>query len=221
MLTPSPEEASSKHRDSIEHLKAALKKYYALLHYTGIKHSVLTSLLPIEPPASSLEDSSHTPSSSSLLVQPTLSIVSSLPSSLIRLILFILPLLLHLPGYITGHLAAKFFAVPGEEETYAQFKAVGGGLGIGANLAMIFGYLWKTTRLGRLDSFILPGWDDDEGLFPLLKRLIGLAGAIYCSVIVLVKWHKLLVKGEICYPSFANNNFTDIFPGTYQNYREL
>ncbi|KAF8815561.1 hypothetical protein BYT27DRAFT_7193306 [Phlegmacium glaucopus] len=195
MFTPPLEEASSIQYDSIAHLKAALTKYYALLHYTGIKHSILTSLLPVQPSTSALRDSSpsHTPPRSSLLVQPTLSILSSLPSSLIGLILFMFPLLIHLPGYITGHLAAKFLAVPREEESYAQFKAVGGGLGIGANLAMILGILWKMTRLGRLDSFAPPG-RDDEGWLPPLKRLIGLSGAVYCSVVILLKWHKLLVK---------------------------
>ena len=194
MLTPPPEETPSIQRDSIVHLKAALVKYYALLYYTGIKHGILASLLPIRPPAPSLQDSPPSHPHSSLLAQSTLSILFSLPSSLIRLILFMPPLYLHLPGYITGHLAAKLFAVPREEESYAQFKAIGGGIGIGANLAVILGILWKTTWLGRLVSLVLPD-SDYEGL-PLLKRVIGLVGTAYCSVIVLAKWHKLLVKCE-------------------------
>ena len=76
-------------------------------------------------------------------------------------------------------------------------KVIAGRLGIGVNLAMILGILWKTALVGR---FSLPDWDD-EGWLPLSKRLIGLVGVVYCSVIILVKWHKLLVKREICiYP---------------------
>ena len=201
MLVPPPEEAPSVQCDSVVHLKTSLAKYYALLHYTGIKHSVLTSLLPIQPSTSSLPRNS-------LLAQSTLSILFSLPSSLIALVLFMPPLLLHLPGYITGYLAAKLLTIPGEEESYAQFKAIGGGLGIGANLAMILGILWWTAQLGRLE-FVLAG-RDEEGLLLLLKRLIGLAGVIYCSVVVLVKWHKLLVKREIHIHPFDNHYLIDI-----------
>ena len=44
--------------DSIVHLKAALTRYYALLHYKDIKHSVLTFLLSIQPSTSSFSDNS-------------------------------------------------------------------------------------------------------------------------------------------------------------------
>ena len=179
-------------RDSVMHLKAALIKYYALLHYTGIKHSVISSLLPIQPLA---WDSSHTLPRGSPLVQSTLSMLSSLPSSLIRLILFTPPLLFYLPGYINGYIAGQLLGVPGEEESFAQYKAIGGLLGIATNLAIILGILWRVTGFGY---FVLPG----EGPLSLLRHLIGLAGTIYCSVIVLIKWHDLLVKGDIFIPFF-------------------
>ncbi|KAF9562082.1 glycerol-3-phosphate O-acyltransferase [Agrocybe pediades] len=123
------------------HLKQALTKYYALLHYAGIKHSILLSLLPVSSSAILDIPPPHSLPSSSLLVQPTISILRSLPFSLLRFVLFIPPLLLHFPGYITGRLAAKCLATPGEEESPAQFKSVGGGLGIGMNLAAALGIL--------------------------------------------------------------------------------
>lgn len=168
-------------------LKGALTKYYALLHYTNTKHSILLSLLPIS--ASSMLDipPPNSVPASAILVRPTLSILSSLPVSLIRLILFLPSLLLHFPGYFTGPLLSKCLATPGEEEGPAQFKAVGAGLGIGANIALALGILWKKNKFGAL-----LGLGDDDGM-ALLKRVVGLVGVIYFGVVALVKWHKFLV----------------------------
>ena len=175
--------------DEEVHLKDALTKYYALLHYTNTKHAILLSLLPIStssildiPPPNSVP-------ASAILVRPTLSILSSLPASLIRLILFLPPLLLHFPGYFTGPLLSKCLATPGEEEGPAQFKAVGAGLGIGANIALALGILWKKNSFRTLIGL------GDDDCTALLKRLVGLVGAVYLGVMVLVKWHKLLVRG--------------------------
>ncbi|KIM43752.1 hypothetical protein M413DRAFT_443659 [Hebeloma cylindrosporum] len=172
-------------------LKGALTKYYALLHYTNTKHAILLSLLPISalsmldiPPPNSVP-------ASAILVRPTLSILSSLPVSLIRLILFLPSLLLHFPGYFTGPLLSKCLATPGEEEGPAQFKAVGAGLGIGANIALALGILWKKNKFGTL-----LGLGDDGGM-ALLKRVVGLVGVIYFGVVALVKWHKFLVGGTL------------------------
>ncbi|KAF8962147.1 hypothetical protein BDZ97DRAFT_1826579 [Flammula alnicola] len=189
-----PETASSDRHESILQLKTALTKYYALLHYAGIKHSILLSLLPLStssildiPPPNSLP-------SSAVLARPTLSLLTSLPLALIRLILFVPPLLLHFPGYFTGPLAAKCLAAPGEEEAAAQFKAVGGGLGVGANIALALGILWKQNKLGRLTALLGLGVGDER--LPFLKRVLGLVGSVYFGVLVLVKWHKLLVKAN-------------------------
>lgn len=168
---------------SKDDLKRALTKYHALLHYADIKHPVLLSLLPND--------------SSSLIAQPTISILSSFPLALIRFVLFIPPLLLHLPGYIMGSLLAKCLATPGEEESPAQFKSVGGGLGIGMNLAAALGILWKKNKLGTLSALLgLGTWSEDETRISTFKRVFGLVGTIYVSVLVLVKWHKLLVGGK-------------------------
>ncbi|KAF8192936.1 glycerol-3-phosphate O-acyltransferase, partial [Pholiota molesta] len=133
-------------QESTQHVKAALTKYHALLHYAGIKHSVLLSLLPLSttsildiPPPNSVPGIAT-------LFRPTISILAGLPLALIQLVLFVPPFC---------PLLAKCLAVPGEEESPAQFKA-----------------------------------DDTT-----LKRILGLFGSVYLGVLVLVKWHKLLVKG--------------------------
>jgi glycerol-3-phosphate O-acyltransferase/dihydroxyacetone phosphate acyltransferase len=125
-----------------------------------------------------------------MLFRPTMSILAGLPLALIQLVLFVPPFLFHLPGYATGPLLAKCLAVPGEEESPAQFKAVGGGLGIGATMALALGVLWKRDKLGT--STTLLGLNEDD---TTLKRILGLFGSVYLGVLVLVKWHKLLVKG--------------------------
>ncbi|KAJ3510928.1 hypothetical protein NLJ89_g4397 [Agrocybe chaxingu] len=166
-------------------LKEALARYYALLHYSGTRHSVLLSLLPLSAPLETPPP--HAIPASTVLIQPSISILASLPLSLVRFILFLPPLLLHFPGYISGSLIGKLLAVPGEEESPAQFKAVGGGLGIAANIALAFGVLWRKGGLSAL-----PGFPRVEGV----KHVLGLVGTIYCSVWLLVKWHGLLVKAN-------------------------
>ncbi|KAH9476178.1 hypothetical protein JR316_0011749 [Psilocybe cubensis] len=184
--------------ESVRELKKALTKYYALLHYSGIKHSILSSLLPLSSSSSLLDvPPPHALPLQGILLRPTLSILKSLPLSLIRLVLFIPPLLLHFPGYITGKLSQRL-ATKGEEESPAQFKAIGGGVGIGANIALSLGVLWKQNKLGTLSALLgLGDWTQDDGRIAYLKRLLGVVGTVYCSVLVLVRWHKLLVNGVL------------------------
>lgn len=186
--------------ESAQQLKKALTRYYALLHYSGIKHSILSSLLPLS--SSSLLDipPPHSLPLRGILLQPTLSIIKSLPLSLIRLALFIPPLLLHFPGYLTGTLS-KRLATKGEEESPAQFKAIGAGVGIGANIALALGVLWKQNKLGTLSALLGLGdyWAQDDGRLAYMKRVLGVVGTVYCSVLVLVRWHKLLVNGVFAF----------------------
>lgn len=168
----------------------ALVKYYALLQYASVKHSVLLSLLPL-PASSAVLDvpPPNVPPTSSILLRPTISLIKGLPIALVRLALFVPPLLLHFPGYIIGPLAAKAFAPPGEEEAAAQFKAIFGGVGIGGNVALALGVLWKQNKLSALTAiFGLEGRS-------MINRIAGLFASVYFSVWVLVKWHKLLVNG--------------------------
>ncbi|PPQ84398.1 hypothetical protein CVT25_012497 [Psilocybe cyanescens] len=182
--------------ESVQHLKTALTRYYALLHYSGIKHAILSSLLPLS--SSSLLDipPPHSLPGTGILIRPTISILAGLPVSLIQLALFIPPLLLHFPGYIAGSLS-KRLATKGEEESPAQFKAIGAGVGIGTNIALALGVLWKKNKLGALSALLgLGDWAQEDGSAAHVKRILGVIGTVYCSVLVLVKWHKLLVNGE-------------------------
>jgi len=92
--------------------------------------------------------------------------------ALIRLTLFLPPLLLFTPGYILGRLSARWLASNEEEESQAQFKAVGGGLGVMAAVALVLGFVNKWD----IWSSSVGGW---------IKVVLGVVGV--------VKWHNLLV----------------------------
>lgn len=111
-----------------------LLDYYALLQSTHLTNSVLASLhLP-----ATLSPTHPTPLPSrlftlSMLIHDTL-------AALIRLPLFFLPLLIHMPVYIVGRLAARL--VEHEEETQAQNKVVVSLLLLMLIYPMIFWILW-------------------------------------------------------------------------------
>ncbi|KAG5645378.1 hypothetical protein DXG03_006331 [Asterophora parasitica] len=63
--------------------------------------------------------------------------LKALPTALFSLLLFTPPLLLHITAYLAGAFARRVFVPPGETEGEAQFKAILGGLGIGAGLGAV------------------------------------------------------------------------------------
>ncbi|KAF8882119.1 hypothetical protein BD779DRAFT_1544035 [Infundibulicybe gibba] len=165
--------------DSASAAQAALTKYYSLLHYSGINHSTLHSLIPL-----ALQPDSCTPLISSTPVLP--SFVLAFLVSAVKAIPFLPPLLFHLPGYVSGPLLARCFAPPNEEEARAQFKAVGGGFGLGVSIAGFFGaakVLEKHANLGALVD-------------TSLRRTAVTLGLVYISTYILLKWHALLVGGN-------------------------
>lgn len=100
-------------------------------------------------------------------------------------------MVLHLPAYLTGSLASRFLSVKDQEEAHAQFKAIGGGVGLGASVASTLWALRKTGWLYPALSLL----DLDEGALASVKRILGVLVGIYSSFYFLVKWHNLLVAG--------------------------
>lgn len=155
-------------------------RYYSLLYYTGIDHTILEDVLPTSSISTNLNFS--------LLSQTLSDLATDLPLAFTLFIAFIPALLFHIPGYIASHVAARVLYTPGEEETEAQYRAVGGGLGIGLGVLLILGWFW------------IRGVLTDWGFLGGVKGIIGLSLLVYTSVYVLVKWHLMLVKGAcICY----------------------
>jgi glycerol-3-phosphate O-acyltransferase/dihydroxyacetone phosphate acyltransferase len=100
-------------------------------------------------------------------------------------------MVLHLPAYLTGSLSGRYLSAKDEDETRAQFKAVGGGVGLGTSVGFMMWVLrrtgWLYWGLGLLDPAV--------GVLAGVMRILGVLGGIYSSFCVLVKWHNLLVAG--------------------------
>ncbi|KAJ3917164.1 hypothetical protein F5877DRAFT_18041, partial [Lentinula edodes] len=137
-LAPSTPSIPSKAADENKH---ALTRYFALLHHTGLTHAVLQGLFPLPVKLGSTASSSstktppkdvrfwtdkewkwyHTVTFSENLHSQSLAILPVLPP--------------YLCAFLVSRLTARILATPGEEEGEAQFRSVGGGVGLGAGLA--------------------------------------------------------------------------------------
>ncbi|KAJ3793896.1 hypothetical protein GGU11DRAFT_847750 [Lentinula aff. detonsa] len=160
LLTPS----SSISSDSLAERKHALIRYFALLHHTGLTHAVLYGLFPLPVSLESTETFSrsttplkhvrdwtdgewkwyHSATFSEHL--HSLRTYSTVLKSA-ALTLAILPVLpLYFPAFIMSHFTARLLAMPGEEEGEAQFRSVGGGVGLGLGLAVGRGVVIQIWR---------------------------------------------------------------------------
>ncbi|RDB26185.1 Glycerol-3-phosphate O-acyltransferase 1 [Hypsizygus marmoreus] len=174
-----------------------LTRYHALLYHTGIKHYILNSLLP-------------TTSSSIPFSKFPRTLLLTLPKTLLGLFLFTPPLLLHIPAYITGTLAARCFGGRRDEETKAQYKAVGGGVGFGIGVGIFLGLMRRVSRLvderkwaeGVLDSMGEKRWWVESMLGWIEKTgWMGKALGVYVGVRMMVRWHNALVLTAALYIS--------------------
>lgn len=159
-------------------VKDALCKYHALLHHTGIEHHILDTLLP----------PTKLDSAASAITPAIKSMVARFPLAIIRFVAFLPSLLFVLPAYVTGPLADKLLAKPDEEEGHAQFKAIAGGLGIGANVSLLFGALWKLRAIGIHGTLTATS---------KFKRLVQVLLTTYLCTSLLMRWCSLLVKGVL------------------------
>ncbi|KAJ3740452.1 hypothetical protein DFH05DRAFT_1508887 [Lentinula detonsa] len=160
LLTPS----SSISSESLTETKHALIRYFALLHRTGLTHAVLYGLfpLPVTLESTGTFSRSTTPLKhvrdwtdgewkwyhSATFSQHLRSLrpySTALKSA--ALTLAILPVLpLYFPAFIMSHFTARLLAMPGEEEGEAQFRSVGGGVGLGVGLAVGRGVVIQIWR---------------------------------------------------------------------------
>lgn len=125
--------------------KRRLLEYYALLQSTHMTNSVLSDL-PLPPSLSPSQ-----PISLPSRLRTLLFLIKDTLSSLTRLPFFLFPLIVHLPVYVMGRLAAKL--VEDEEETQAQNKVVIGLLLLMLIYPAAFFFLWAMfwyTPVGAL-----------------------------------------------------------------------
>ncbi|KAJ6513275.1 hypothetical protein C8R45DRAFT_963074 [Mycena sanguinolenta] len=150
-------------------VKGALTKYFSLLQYSNITHAQLNQLQPHGKPPSRLFALRFIFIALSTLLNPSF-------------LLFIPPLIAHVPAYLFARLGSAL-APPGEEESQAQFKIILGGFGAGLG-AGISSY-W-ITRLARMLNT------------PLLNEA-GMRSKLFLwgfTAWFLMKWHWALVDGN-------------------------
>ncbi|KAG6918108.1 hypothetical protein DXG01_016562 [Tephrocybe rancida] len=169
--------SSTRSTNKLVTAKSDLTTYYALLHHTGISHSSLTTILT----------ATH-----KLLLTQFLCVALRMPLAFLSFLFFVPPLLLHIPAYITGHIAARVFVKKGEVEGEAQFKAIFGGVGLGIGLATALGAFRRTLGMELLWTSVVDG-AAREGLLGGLKYAVAVPGVAYSGVYLLVRWHSALV----------------------------
>ncbi|KIK64283.1 hypothetical protein GYMLUDRAFT_39847 [Collybiopsis luxurians FD-317 M1] len=163
--------------EPLDHARRALTRYYALLHHTGLSHSVLKALYPL---AVSSLPSKPGPTPMAILHRKDISKwtkedwksyhlatfrfhVSHAGSlSILKNIahtIAIIPILpLYVPAFVVSHLTARFLATPGEDEGEAQFRSVGGGVGLGLGLVLgkvVSGEIWRRGYASRAIEILL------------------------------------------------------------------
>ncbi|KAI1798228.1 acyltransferase [Ganoderma leucocontextum] len=179
--------------------RQALLKYHSLLHHANISHASLNALLP---------DIKTRPSLPLMLaiVLRQLFVTVLHP----RFALFLPALVLHIPAYAMGLLGGRMLGKEEEEESWAQFKAVFGGLAAAGAYAMVTRAIVRglitdsVGQLARLREWVprhlLPGlqslwtagrwfFTGNEGLSGTSKAALGILGVFYVTSFVLARWH--------------------------------
>ncbi|KAF5365541.1 hypothetical protein D9757_010913 [Collybiopsis confluens] len=145
LLTASPGSSDSKNRT-----KATLTRYYALLHHSSLSHTIFSALFPSTASSMTSDSTPLSPGDavraqtrkdwrsyhSAILHAHATRFISYAMLKNVGCTLAILPVLpVYVPAFIVSGLCVRFLATPGEEEGEAQFRSIGGGLGLGIGLA--------------------------------------------------------------------------------------
>ncbi|KIP01621.1 hypothetical protein PHLGIDRAFT_38237 [Phlebiopsis gigantea 11061_1 CR5-6] len=129
--------------------KKALLTYYSLLQSSNLTNAALSTLpLPLD-----LDPSRPTPLPSRLRTLSVL--VAETLAALVRLPLFLVPLLFHAPAYFFGRIGAKL--VEDEEETQAQNKVAFGLLLLMVVYTTIGVYIWSILRYSTVGAILAAG----------------------------------------------------------------
>ncbi len=192
-----------------EKARQSLLKYHSLLFYANISHSALNAILPTPPSSSAATQPSRMHTLSVVIRQLLLTVLHP------RFLLFFPTLVLHVPAYVTGSLAGRLLGKPAEEETYAQFKAVFGGLAATAayaavTRAIIRGLVGNSIGIlaeVKTPNFTLPAlrglWAAGRWLFigendlsGKARAALGAFGIFYATSYALSHWHNYWVGCE-------------------------
>ncbi|CAL1710965.1 unnamed protein product [Somion occarium] len=167
--------------------RTILVKYYSLLYHANISHGSLSATFPY-PTIPSGRRAFQT-----CLWELTLTIFHP------RALLFLPPLLVHIPGYLSGYLGRKYLASTVFEETHAQFKAICGGVGFGLCSAFVsrtvFEYfLWPIVkRLTSRSVLDISAFGFRLKIDERVLHNVGLVATAYGMTWALFRWHHALV----------------------------
>ncbi|KZT70639.1 hypothetical protein DAEQUDRAFT_179796 [Daedalea quercina L-15889] len=191
---------------SLPRARKSLLTYHSLLHYSNISHAHLTALLPNLRQASLPRRRTAV---SLVFRQLLLTVLHP------RFLLFLPPLLLHIPAYALAAAAKRGLASQREEETHAQYKAIFGMLGAGAVYGILGSLLARVVgRLPILATLSKAVARSDGGLQVALKLVehagvwlaknggglrdcVVLIGSVYMTAKVLSRWHNILVGANM------------------------
>lgn len=178
----------------------ALLRYRSLLHYTSITHSCLTAIV-----AGSGRSLVPTSRAALAVFLRELSVTFLHP----RFIIFLPIFVLHIPAYVAALTLKRALASPREEETYAQFKAVGGVLGATGAYALVAKAMLRplASCIGRYNTLSSNSAKGENILSAMLQRMsdwmVGREGPMKYSVCfaatwiicgrLLSGWHNILV----------------------------
>ncbi|KAI0079787.1 hypothetical protein K474DRAFT_1591327 [Panus rudis PR-1116 ss-1] len=165
--------------------RTVLLGYHSLLYHTGISHSALVNLYP------TMKFPSRYEALSVFLKQLRDTVLHP------RFWFFLPPCFVFAPAYIVGFLGKRYLGSPVGQETWAQFKAVLGGLAFGITSVLL------SRKLASMVSVYLPTviWSSSVPSVPLPSyagSTIALAGTVavaYVSTHAFLRWQDALVAG--------------------------
>ncbi|KAG7440745.1 uncharacterized protein BT62DRAFT_1012338 [Guyanagaster necrorhizus] len=150
--------------------KVSLVQYFSLLHYTGLTHATLENVI---------SSTSYIPS-----LLPSLKTVLLFPIA-------IPAILLHVPACIMAELSLKLFANVDECEGFAQYRSVGGGIGVGIGVTAV--YRWASHFLRDRD-FGVPAFEWTKHVVTRRAK-VGKVLSFLAFSWVMIKWYGLFSGG--------------------------
>lgn len=169
--------------------KASLNQYLALQYHTGVTHADIAYLYP----------ETRTLTLSDALFVLVLQLCKTMLHP--RALLFLPVLIIHVPAYLTAWLGVRLFAVADEEESQAQFKAIFGGLGMGAAYGALVppGIRLVARMCGSVRTVLTERYTWRVATFceeGLVTRLVGTLLVAVGISRLLWRWHDGLVGGR-------------------------
>lgn len=176
-------------------LKTILMNYASLLHHTRTTHSELSAVLK--------GDETPSRATAALLFAKQLCVATLHP----RFLLFVPPLLVHLPAFLASRLGLRLL-YKGEEETKSQYQIFPGGFALGLVYVLLGRRLSKVLATSHVEISGMPRLEAAVSFLRAIfansgntargkaKAGLGTLAVVYAVGFALTKWHRALVTSE-------------------------